>query len=256
MVRPMIPSSIDAFARNTPVTLSAFGGTHQGRVRPINEDRFLVRADAGLFVVADGMGGHSHGDIASSAVVSELDAASLPKGTFGRIGAACGAIDRANGAIRDVARANGGLVIGSTAVVLLVTDLAFTVLWCGDSRAYRIREGYAERLTRDHSEAAHLLAQGSITQSEAENWPRTNAIVHAVGVSPRPHIDQTDGSLEGGDTFVLCSDGLTEHLRDEEIAALAVRDEPEGACRALIRLALERGGTDNVSAIVVRANAA
>lgn len=239
---------------------TAFGGTHQGRVRPINEDRFLVRADEGLFAVADGMGGHSHGDVAASAIVTELDRAPLPVGFEARAGAVCGAVDRANGAIRDVAGASG-LTIGSTVVALMVHASRHVVLWCGDSRAYRVREGGIERLTRDHSAAAALVASdpGAGTDAGMAGRPGGGAILHAVGVSHRPHIDRGEGEALAGDVFVLCSDGLTGHVSDADIARLctapapgAAAPTPEEACRALIRAALADGGSDNVSVVVVR----
>lgn len=233
---------------------SAFGGTHQGRVRPINEDRFLVRGTDGLFAVADGMGGHSHGDIAASAVVTELDRVALPDGFEARAGAVCGAVDRANGAIRDVAGA-GAMTIGSTLVALMLHADRYVALWCGDSRAYRVRDGAIEPLTRDHSEAAALLESGAISGAEAAHWPG-RSIVHAVGVSHRPHIDRSEGVARAGDAFVLCSDGLTEHVGEADIARLAWGTAPEDACRALIRAALAAGGTDNVSVVVVACEAA
>ena len=225
--------SIDPAAAFHLLSLSwtAFGGTHQGRVRPINEDRFLVRQASGVFAVADGMGGHAHGDVASSAIVAEMADVPLPEGWEARIGALAGAIDRANGAIRDFARERGATV-GSTVVALSLQGVRASVLWCGDSRAYRVAAGSADRLTHDHA----LGSEG---------------LLHAVGIDPHPHLERVDIELSGDETFVLCSDGLTAHVRDEEIAALAGHAEPEAACRALVRLALERGGTDNVTVIVV-----
>ena len=215
----------------------AFGGTHQGRVRPINEDRFLVRDADGVFAVADGMGGHAHGDVASSTVITELALAALPLGLDARAGALAGAIDRANGTIRDFAR-EIGRTVGSTVVALALRGDGASVLWCGDSRAYRVADGRAEALTRDHA-------------APPEDG---GGLLHAVGVAPRVHIDRVD--CDGAATFVLCSDGLTAHVAEWEIAALAGDAAPEAACRALVRLALDRGGTDNVTVVVVRVGAA
>lgn len=232
--------------------VDSFGGTHQGRVRPINEDRFLLRPDEGVMLVADGMGGHSHGDIASSAIVSHVDAALLNGGARGGLGAVADAIRAANGAIIDIARANDGLTIGSTVAALVLEDARFRVAWTGDSRVYLLRDGAVRPLTRDHTEADMLLRDGRITPEEAAGWPRAHVIAHAIGVVSEPHLETAEGEARAGDAFVACTDGLTAHVADEEIAILAAGATAERLCKELVRLALERGGTDNVSVVVGR----
>jgi serine/threonine protein phosphatase PrpC len=232
--------------------IDSFGGTHQGRVRPINEDRFLSRPDHGVFIVADGMGGHSHGDIASSAIVQcvEDGLSNVPHGQ--KVRALTDSIVRANAMIGEISRANDNIVIGSTIASLAVSTGKFSVLWSGDSRVYLLRDGRIRQLTIDHNEAETLLRQGTITREQAREWPRRNVIVHAIGVNEEPHIEITEGAARRGDIFVLCSDGLTNHLADAEILKIALEHAAQPACVELIRLALARGGTDNVTVVIAK----
>jgi PPM family protein phosphatase len=232
--------------------IDSFGGTHQGRVRPINEDRFLSRPEFGVFVVADGMGGHSHGDIASSAIVQCVEDTLSKASHAQKVKALTESLLRANEVIGGVSRSNDNIVIGSTIAGLVVTGGRFSVLWSGDSRVYLVRDGRIQQLTTDHNEAEMLLRQGAITREQARQWPRRNVIVHAIGVNEEPHIEITEGAVRAGDVFVLCSDGLTNHLSDLEIKQIAAENPARQACVELIRIALARGGTDNVSVITVR----
>jgi serine/threonine protein phosphatase PrpC len=232
--------------------VDSFGGTHQGRIRPINEDRFLCRPDAGVWLVADGMGGHSHGDIASSAIVQSVGDATVPGRYEKTVDTFTSGVFGAHEQIKEISRANGGLVIGSTVAGLVMSAYRFSVIWSGDSRVYLVRDTRVRQLTTDHTEAQALLRKGAITQQEAENWPRRNVIVHAVGVDDAPHIEMTRGETRPGDMFVLCTDGLTNHVADEEIQILTASNTAQRACVELIRVALERGGKDNVSVVVVR----
>ena len=232
--------------------LDSFGGTHQGRVRPINEDRFLSRPEYGVFIVADGMGGHSHGDIASSAIVQSVDDGLSHVPHTQMVETLSESLLRANDVIGGISRANDNIVIGSTIAGLALTGGKFSVLWSGDSRVYLLRDGRIQQLTIDHNEAEMLLRQGAISREQAREWPRRNVIVHAIGVNEEPHIEITEGSLRAGDVFVLCTDGLTTHLADSEIQKAALELAAQQACVELIRIALARGGTDNVTVVVVR----
>jgi PPM family protein phosphatase len=232
--------------------IDSYGGTHQGRVRPINEDRFLSRPEHGVFIVADGMGGHSHGDIASSAIVQSVEDALSDVPHAQKVTTLSQSLVRANAMIGDIARANGNIVIGSTIAGLAVTGSRFSVLWSGDSRVYLVRGGRIQQLTVDHSEAEMLLRKGAITREQAREWPRRHVIMHAIGVDEEPHIEITEGPARPGDIFVLCSDGLTCHLADSEIQKVALEHAAQPACVELIRIALARGGTDNVTVVVVR----
>jgi protein phosphatase len=227
------------------------GLSHTGRVRDHNEDRFLAEPDAGIWVVADGMGGHHGGELASGAIVSHLTsigrAASAPdlQARF------VDRITRANDEIQQLSRANGA-TIGSTVVALLAFEQHFAVVWSGDSRLYMIRDGELMMISRDHTEANELLDRGSISEEEAANWPRKNVITRAIGVSADPNLDQRYGSLKDRDTFILCSDGLTGHVEDHEIFECVHGEKPQAAVDRLVEMTLERGATDNVTVVVVR----
>lgn len=233
-------------------SLDSFGGTHQGRVRPINEDRFLCRPDAGIWLVADGMGGHSHGDIASSAIVQAVSDGIQPGSHEASVHRFSAGVFDAHERIQDISAANNNLVIGSTVAGLVLSEGRFSVIWTGDSRVYLARNARIIQLTRDHTEVQMLLREGKITGEQAKDWPRRNVIVHAVGVNETPHMEKTEGDVLPGDTFILCSDGLTNHVTDAEIQILVTSNSAERACVDLIRVALERGGKDNVTVIVVR----
>lgn len=226
--------------------------TDVGRVRHVNEDSFLSRPEAGLWVVADGMGGHAAGDFASRTIVQQLYSVGLAGSPDDFQARFMDRLGHANEQIRDHARTLEKGTIGATLVALLVQGPEFACIWSGDSRIYRLRDGALQQQTRDHTEVQALLDAGSITPQEAETWPRRNVITRAIGVSSSPECDVNGGRLIVGDTFLLCSDGLTEHLSDQEIAQMLSEHAPQDACDALIALTLKRGARDNVTVIVMR----
>lgn len=226
--------------------------SNTGLVRAHNEDAFLVRPEAGLWVVADGMGGHAAGDFASQTIVADLAEIGIP-GSLDDLQARV--IARLSLATRSIcARATQlGTTVGATLVALLVHDDAFACLWAGDSRAYLLRAGKLFRLTEDHTEVQALLNAGAITPDEARYWPRRNVITRAIGVTDLPECERTGGTAEAGDLFLLCSDGLTGLVEDAEIARVAA--EPVSAqviCDALVALTLDRGAHDNVTVVVAQ----
>jgi serine/threonine protein phosphatase PrpC len=226
--------------------------THVGLVRSRNEDNYLERPEIGLWAVTDGMGGHEAGGLASAVVVDALRRLSPPAASMDLPHVCERAIIDANAAIRAIASARGFEAIGTTVAVLLVIDGRHFCLWSGDSRIYRCRRGVIEQITRDHSEAQELIDQGLLAEADAKNWPRLNVITRAIGVFETPQVELRRGEVEPGDVFVLCSDGLTAHVENEEIAAM-VRQSPAAiACADLIRLTLRRGARDNVTVVVVR----
>lgn len=226
--------------------------SHPGRVRSHNEDSLVLRPECGLWAVADGMGGHENGAMASATVAAALDA-------IGPAGSAAELLDRleksvleANAELRLKIREQDGTTMGSTLAVLLAHDRHFACVWAGDSRIYLVRGGRITQVSRDHTEAQDMIERGLLTAEEARRWPRRHVITRAIGVHDRPELELDNGELEGGDTFVLCSDGLTDHVFDEEILRAAAGDSVQVACDALLALTLERGATDNVTVIVVR----
>ena len=226
--------------------------TDVGCVRSVNEDSFLSRPEAGLWVVADGMGGHAAGDFASRTIVQQLYSVGLSGSPDDFQARFMDRLGLANEQIREHARALEKGTIGATLVALLVQGPDYACIWSGDSRIYRLREGVLQQQTRDHTEVQALLDANSITPQEAETWPRRNVITRAIGVSASPECDVMGGRMNVGDTFLLCSDGLTEHLSDQEIAQILTGHVPQKACDTLISLTLERGARDNVTVVVMQ----
>jgi len=226
--------------------------TDVGCRRQINEDALLARPDLGLWVVADGMGGHAAGDFASQTIVAQLDTVGCAVSTEDLLARSLERLQRANDLIRTRSGELGGSTVGATVVAVLAHGPTFACLWAGDSRVYLFRKGQLVQQTRDHTEVNALLAAGTITQAEADTWPRKNVITRAIGVDAAVACDQVQGTLEQDDVLLLCSDGLTEHLQDHEIAACLGNLPPQQACDALIRETLARGARDNVTVVAVR----
>jgi protein phosphatase len=225
--------------------------THVGKVRQQNEDSYLVSTTSGVWAVADGMGGHTAGDLASHTVVEELERIPPPSSAAELLANCEARIVRANSHLKQLADARHG-TIGTTVAVLLVYQQFFACVWAGDSRIYRIRGAAIEQLSVDHTEVQELVADGKLTAEEARSWPRRNVITRAIGTYDDPELEMTNGTLEPGDIFVICSDGLTNHVENREILALASANPPQHACDLLVGLTLDRGATDNVTIVSVR----
>jgi protein phosphatase len=226
--------------------------THVGKVRSRNEDSYLVRPETGIWTVSDGMGGHAAGDLASATVVDALRSIEHPSSAAELLALCEDRMITANAELQEVARARGGIMLGATVAVLLIFEANYACVWSGDSRIYRIRDGRIEQISHDHTEVADLVAQGLLNAEEARRWPRRNVITRAIGVHEAPELEMTSGELKPGDTFVICSDGLTGHVEDEEILDHVGRGHAQKACDDLIALTLERGASDNVTVVVAR----
>jgi len=232
--------------------------THPGMVRRANEDRFY--AGPGMFVVADGMGGHAAGEVASQLAVDEfthLAITTAKGGTTLHPGAIRHALARANDAI--VSSANESEEqrgMGTTLVGLAVVEdagrgrlLAFNL---GDSRLYRVQAGSFEQLSVDHSQAQELVEAGVITVAERQQHPLSNVLTRALGHGPYPRADYWLLDPHPGDRFLLCSDGLSAELTDGQIhLALIAPADPDRVAADLVQLAIEAGGRDNVTVVVV-----
>ncbi len=229
----------------------SYAVSHAGCVRPLNEDNFLVEPQSGLWLVADGMGGHDAGEVASASIVEHLATMGIATSAPDLRARFEDRLARAHAEIRRVAQERG-VTIGSTVAALLAIDGRFACLWSGDSRVYLVRDDAISQVSRDHTEVQELLDRGVITADEARNWPRRNVITRAVGVSDDIDVDIAQGELQPGDTFVLGTDGLTAHVSDGEILSAVAGGSPQQACEALLQMVLARGGTDNVTIIVVR----
>lgn len=223
----------------------------RGRVRVINEDAFLDRPDLGLWVVADGMGGHDAGDLASREVVQAL--ATTPQPVF--LGRAVFDLRRrladADQRLRDEAVRRGNSVIGSTVAAMLALGGHCVLLWVGDSRVYRLRAGTLRRLSRDHSQVEELIDHGLLAREDAESHPAANIITRAVGAGSALEIDALIHRLRDGDRFLLCTDGLTKEMSEPEISAVLAQNPVKQAAHALVHHACLRGAKDNVTVVVV-----
>jgi protein phosphatase len=229
--------------------------SHVGMVRELNEDSVLARPEIGLWAVADGMGGHGGGDVASRAVVAALAALAPQETGAALLGEFETSIVRVNAELRALARSRGASVVGATLVAVLVHGVHFACVWCGDSRVYLLRGGALEQITRDHSEVQDLVDRGVLDRDEARAWPRRNVVTRALGATDQAELEIVDAPAFAGDRFLLCSDGLTAHVEDGEIAALLAVDDPQKACDDLLAVTLQRGASDNVSIVVVACDA-
>lgn len=229
-------------------------GCDIGRKRSVNEDAVLEKPNAGIWVVADGMGGHTAGGYASQFIVSVLN-------DMERDEDFCKYIEGVEYRLQEINRyifheshkKRIDLSIGSTVIVMLTyQDICF-VLWAGDSRLYRIRKNVIAQLTTDHSQVEQYVQNGAISREEAFTHPHSNIITRAVGVSSDFFLDMDIYRMEEGDIYLLCSDGLNKHLKDEEILEniIATDHNIESACRQLVDSSLDRGGYDNISVILV-----
>lgn len=232
------------------MAVSSFAATDRGTVRPHNEDAFVELPARGLWAVADGAGGHAAGEVASGLLREAL--MHVPEGlgpeeTLAQIRLAVLAV---HASLRQEAIRRGDTMIASTLVVLLLHGGHFAALWSGDSRIYLHRDAALARITRDHSLVQTLVDQGMLAAEDAESHPQANIITRAIGAANDDgELDKAIGAVAAGDTFLLCSDGLTKALAEAEIAAYLDADEP---ALALIAAALAAGARDNVTAVVVR----
>jgi protein phosphatase len=227
--------------------------TDVGRMRDINEDSFVAVTGSGVFAVADGIGGHDHGEIASATIVQSL-AAITPQPDSAALLEACKTrLIEANAKIRVLAAQRGKTtMMGSTVVALTIHDGRYACLWAGDSRAYLSRGGSLQQITRDHTEVEDLMERGLLSLEEARLWPRRNVVTRALGVSDEIDLEVRSGVAQPGDAFLLCSDGLTLHVEPSELRSEVESRGPQRACDELVALALDRGGQDNITVIVVR----
>jgi protein phosphatase/serine/threonine-protein phosphatase Stp1 len=226
--------------------------THNGAVRKHNEDALVSRPEIGLWAVADGAGGHASGEVASGMLAEalreatgELPAQDMLADLRNRVGAVHEALKR------EAKRRGEGSIIASTIVILLIRAGHFACLWAGDSRAYLLRGGVLQQVTRDHSLVQELVDAGVITAAQAEGHPQANVITRAVGSYDDLELEKVSGKLEPGDRFLLCSDGLCKTLDEADLTHFVQQDGGAGPGVELIAAALERDVRDNVTAVVV-----
>ncbi len=235
------------------------GMTDPGRVRTNNEDSIATRPEVGIAVLADGMGGHQAGEVASriaaDVIVRHLTDAYAVDRDQPPEQRIAEAIRRANSAIHDAARKRPDYAgMGSTVVAVMVLGNNLHVGHVGDSRLYRIHEEKLNQVTQDHSVVQELVARGLFTPEEAKKAVGKNLVTRALGIDPSVTVDVATLPFHDGDVYLLCSDGLTDVVEDGDIARLIAEAGSNlyTAAFRLVALANERGGPDNVSVILVR----
>jgi serine/threonine protein phosphatase PrpC len=222
------------------ISFTSYGLTETGLVRDRNEDAFLDRPEIGLWVVADGMGGHTRGDYASGRIVGDLAAIGRPPDLEDFIDEVKKRLSIVDFELRKLApRVGPDVVIGSTVVALLAYDDAFVAVWAGDSRLYQLRAG-------------ELIAAGVLTPDAAHLHPDAPVITQAIGAG-RQALSTRAGTIRADDRFLLCSDGLTNMVSDTEIAAELVAASAQAAAERLRDLVIARGAIDNFTILIVNA---
>ncbi|MEE8600115.1 Stp1/IreP family PP2C-type Ser/Thr phosphatase [Euzebya tangerina] len=236
--------------------IHAFGDTNKGLFREVNEDNLMVGNT--VFAVADGMGGHAAGEVASEAALGPLRA--IDEETYSDPSAAtealAEAVRQANQVVIGKAVEDPDLRgMGTTLTTVMVRERTLHLAHVGDSRAYLLRDGMLEMLTEDHTLVAELVKEGRLTPEQAATHPQRSVITRAIGVESSLVVDQMETPLElrGGDQILLCSDGLTGPVADSLIAEI-LRTEPDGniACQRLIDAANASGGPDNITCVLLR----
>lgn len=239
-------------SESAAIAWKSFAATHVGNVRQINEDAYLDRPDIHLWAIADGMGGHHAGDVASTSIVKALDEISPRQRLSTYIDEIEDRLIGVNHRLRTMAAEHDdNRTIGSTVMTMVAHNEYFALLWAGDSRAYRVRNGDIQQLTKDHSQVEELIERGVILREEAESHPASNVITRAVGASDQLYVDVDIDQAQAGDKFLLCSDGLYKHVHENEISEILQKEDMTDICHSLINLTLERGATDNVTIVVV-----
>ncbi len=245
------------------VRIRSCGITDVGLKRGHNEDNFLINEELQLFVVADGMGGHAGGEYASAIAVNTVEEIVTTMEIEGELDAGdedeveltrtklTHAIRLAGRRIFEKAREQPEYHgMGTTAVVLLVGGANAFIAHVGDSRLYLMRDGRVEQVTEDHSLIAEKIRHGLITREEAKNHRMRNVITRSLGYQEDVEVDLQVHAVRRGDIFLLCSDGLSGHVTDVELLDFVVRLTPQLAARQLVGLACERGGEDNITAVI------
>jgi serine/threonine-protein phosphatase Stp1 len=225
--------------------------THPGTAGRHNEDAYLNRPDLGLWAVADGAGGHQSGEVASAEVVGRLDDIVLGLSAADMLQEVRARLETAHERLRASAAERGAsAIMATTAVVVVVRDDHFACLWAGDSPAYLMRGNSLTKITHDHSLVQDLVDGGIISEEEAATHPQANIITRAVGADAEGlNLDKRTGQLMLGDRLLLCSDGLSKTLSNEQLGELL--SSGDGSAERLVNAALEAQSADNVTAIII-----
>jgi protein phosphatase len=233
------------------------GATNAGRVRSHNEDAFLDAPQRSLWVVADGMGGHSAGDVASAMIVERMGKVTPAPDMATFVDVVDKELSGVNEALRKHAQERNVSLIGATVVAMLAGADFAAIGWAGDSRAYRFQDGKLQRLSRDHSTAQEMMDTGQFTAAQLAGKQQGNTITRAVGGEVDLFLDWVVAGFEAGTQFLLCSDGLTKEVSEPKIEEEFKKGlAPKELADTLVNAALAAGGRDNVTVVVVRAEGA
>jgi len=232
-----------------PFTWNSAAATHVGYVRQVNEDALCERPDIGLWAVADGLGGHSAGDVASSTVIAGLSKLKPQSELSLAVEFIEHSLLDANERLLKLGA--GEHTIGSTVVTLAIVGHFAAYLWVDDSRLYRYREGMLRQLTTDHSKVEHFIERGLLPRQNASAHPQGHLLTRAIGARTELYVDVDVCTLQSGDRFLLCSDGLDKHVMTEELAAQCAHGDAAALVASLLDLTLSRGAADNVTLCVV-----
>lgn len=222
-----------------------------GAVRELNEDAYLERPDLGLWLVADGMGGHFAGDVASQMVVSALASLDAPRSLSKFVDAVEQRLVETNARLREYAEREQTHTIGSTVVALMIRGEHAVCLWAGDSRLYRYRDAKLTQISQDHALVEELVERGVLTPEQAVDHPHGNLVTRAVGAADQLFLDVEIIPVQAGDVFILCSDGLEKEIAENEMSKLIAQSDTDGLSHLLLERALDHGARDNVTVISV-----
>lgn len=236
-----------------PLKWNTSADSNVGMVRKINEDSIMSKPEAGLWAVADGMGGYEAGDVASKMIVSSLAEIEKHEHLSSFVDDIENKIIDANHRILEYSEImHDGRTLGSTIISLLIKGQVGVCLWAGDSRLYLLRNNQLQQISRDHSHVQELLDQGTITEEEAINHPDGNVITRAVGTSHEIYVDIKAFNVQLGDTFLLCSDGLYNSVEESDIEQYMRSNDTGDSVKQMIVKSLENGAPDNVSIVLVK----
>lgn len=224
--------------------------THVGHVRSHNEDAFLEKPEAGLWAIADGMGGHEAGDFASQLIINSLDELKINTVDQSVIDQIKSSLYVSNNNLVQLGEKHDR-INGSTVITMVLNGNTCDYIWAGDSRLYLLRENKLVQLTKDHSQAELYVELGMLSRDEANNHISANLLTRCIGTDDSLQLDFGSSDLAHGDRFLLSSDGLDKHLSHQEIEQILIAHERDDALNELITMTLEKGGTDNVTVTIV-----
>lgn len=248
--------------------ISSCGMTDVGLKRGHNEDNFLINEELNLYVVADGMGGHAGGEYASAICVNTIEEIVTAIEVNGAaVEEVSDPVELARERLRYALRLAGRRIfekaakeeefhgMGTTAVALLIDGTNAVVAHVGDSRLYLMRDGKIQQVTEDHSFVARQVKAGVMTEEDAKSHRMRNVIYRSLGYQEDVEVDVSVLAIRQGDRFLLCSDGLTGHVDGDELGDVLGKYSPQDAARRLIEMACERGGDDNITAVIAKVEA-